>query len=76
MKLDDALLAVLMYWPDQLARGMAQDQLTLVMKSKDPDKKTLKRIALLLGIRPERAQHTDVWRARPVIVSASKGSTK
>jgi hypothetical protein len=32
----------------------------------------LNRIVILLGIRPERAQHPDVWRAKPVIEKAAK----
>jgi nitrate reductase assembly molybdenum cofactor insertion protein NarJ len=72
MKLEDALLAVLMYWPDQLARRMAQDQMDLVRNHQQPDKKMLGRIARLLMVRPDRAQHTDVWRAKPVIEEAAR----
>lgn len=74
MTLSDALLAVLMYWPDQMARGMAQDQLTEVDAGRDANKKLLGRIVMLLGIAPERAQHSDVWRAKPVIEAAAKGN--
>ena len=67
MNLERALLAVLMFFPDQLARRMAQDEMDRIKNEGRADKKMLKRIVALLKINPDRAQHADVWRARPVI---------
>ena len=73
MTLADALLSVLSYWPDQLARKIAQDELSVAVAVAGGrhNKKMLGRLVMLLGVRPERAQHPDVWRARPIIKAAA-----
>jgi hypothetical protein len=65
-----ALLAVLMYLPDQLARGYAQDQIVELSARRAPDKKILGRIAKLIEARSLSAQHSDVYRAKKVIEDA------
>jgi len=70
--LEYALLAVLMYLPDRLARQYAQEQLDIVMKGKAADQKKLARIVKLINARSLTAQHIDVYRALPVIEAASR----
>ena len=70
--LESALLAVLMYMPDQLARKYAQDQLTAVMGGKPADPKILARIVKVIDVKAGAVQYVDVYRARAVIEKASQ----
>jgi hypothetical protein len=70
--LESALLVVLMYMPDQLARKYAQDQLTDVMGGKPADPKLLARIVKIIKVKAGAAHRVDVYRACDVIEKASK----
>lgn len=72
MTLDDALLAVLMYLPDRLARRYAQDQLVVAQRGGDVDMRILVRIVKLVDARALTAQHVDVYRAREVIAQRAQ----
>ena len=67
LDLQMALLAVLSYLPDQLARQYAVDQIVELQAGRMPDKKILERIVRLIDARSLLAQHVDVYRAKKVI---------
>jgi hypothetical protein len=62
-----ALLAVLMYFPDQYARGVAQDAIVEIQAGRNPDRKLLARVVKLIEVKGATAHHADVWRAKDVI---------
>lgn len=70
--LEYALLAILMYLPDKLARQYADEQMNLLRRGEPADKKILDRIAKLVKARSLTAQSVDVYRALPVIEAAAK----
>lgn len=70
--LEFALLAVLMYMPDRLARQYAQEQLDLAMKGVAVDKKKLDRIVKIIRVKAGAAHRVDVYRACDVIEKSSK----
>ncbi len=59
-----ALLAVLMYFPDQLARKYAIEQMALLDQNKPVDRKALQRIVQLIDVKAALVQSRDVLTAR------------
>jgi len=74
MSLPFALLAVLMYFPDQLARKYAIEQMAVLDQNKPVDRKALQRIVQLIDVKAALVQSRDVLTARDDITAYLKES--